>query len=206
MRVPSLLLAAVALVAVAGCGGSEAGTPSAAPTPSAGTAAPSASDEPSSRPKDLDVAAVDPCQAVTTAQIAAWAVDRPPSARTMGGNTLLPGVPSCVFGSFTQQTGFLIAASPAVGLPEFLADSPAGHPRKDASVEGFPAVVQEGPTSAPERGSGECYALVDVADGQLLLVQFSQIAASQEKRLPIESLCAKAEEVAAAALTTLQGG
>lgn len=67
-------------------------------------------------------------------------------------------------------------------------------------------MIEEGRVSAPEQGSGACFATVDVADRQLLQVQFSQIAASQDKRLPIETLCAKAVEVAEAALATLREG
>jgi Protein of unknown function (DUF3558) len=93
-----------------------------------------------------------------------------------------------------------------MGLPEFVAKVLADRPRSEIAVEGYPAVQYEGLTSVPDSGSGECYVNVDVADGQLLRVQFSQIAASPDKRLPIETLCAKAREVAAAALTTLQGG
>ena len=93
-----------------------------------------------------------------------------------------------------------------MGLSEFLSKVRANPSRKNITVDDFPAVEEEGATSAPERGSGECYVNVDVADGQFLEVQFSQIAASQEKRLPIETVCAKAKEVAEAALTTLQGG
>jgi hypothetical protein len=56
-----------------------------------------------------------------------------------------------------------------------------------------------------KNGSGECYVFVDVADSQVLEVQFSQLGASQSKRLTIETLCAKAAHVAAAALNKLQG-
>ncbi len=203
MRAPSLLLAATALV-VAGCGGSEPGTPTTADGTTR-TAAPSSEARPA-RPQPLDLATADPCRLVTEQQSAAWGVDRAPQPDTAGGGSVLAGAKSCAYGSSAQQTGFLITTGTTVGLDEYL-DATGPHPAaRNTEVDGFPTVVEEGRTSFPDRGSGECYALVDVADGQLLSVQFSQIAASQDKRLPIESLCAKAEEVAAAALTTLQGG
>jgi len=100
----------------------------------------------------------------------------------------------------------LITASTQIGLPEFIEKTRTDPSRQNITVNGYPAIQEEGQLSAPERGSGACFVFVDVAQGQLLGMQFSQIAASQDKRLPIETLCAKAREVAAAALTTLQGG
>ncbi|HEY0640827.1 MAG TPA: DUF3558 family protein [Pseudonocardiaceae bacterium] len=207
---PALALTAVlAAVVVAGCGGTENGSPTTAPPTTSAGAPPSPGGSNGSgtqRPGEIDLAGADPCAAVTEQQAAAWAVDRAPIAKQMGASTAIAGAPSCVFGSSAEQTTFLIATSGDVGLPDFVEATPPSPTREEVEVDGFPAVVQEGVTSAPERGSGECYAVVDVADGQLLLVQFSQVAAGADKRLPLDSLCAKAREVAAAALTTLQGG
>lgn len=197
-------VAAFAAALAAGCGTSTGGTPSASSSGPATTSTQTQTSQ-SSRPKDLDLAGVQPCDAVTQQQTAAWGIDSAPRSEPMGGGSRLAGSPACSLDSDAQQTGVLIVTSSTVGLRDYLEASGAALPRQ-TSIDGFPAAVAEGRTSAPERGSGECYAMVDVADGQLLLVQFSQIAASQEKRLPIETLCAKAEEVAEAALTTLQGG
>lgn len=206
MRAPLLLAGLVAAAALAGCttfesGTATPGTSPAAATESAGSPAPS---QPS-RPKDIDLAGVQPCEAVTAQQAAAWGIDSAPRSAPLGGGPPLAGSPSCSMLSRAQQAGVLIVTSTSVGLRDYLAGSDTDSAR-ETSIDGFPAAVAEGRTSAPERGSGECYAVVDVADGQLLLVQFSQIAASPDRRLPLDTLCAKAEEVAKAALTTLQGG
>lgn len=201
MRFPLAVVAAVAVLTATGCDGSQAGTPR--PEPGSQSASTSTT---SARPRSLDLSGVDPCTLLTERQLAAFAVDGPLRPGTARGNSVLAGSPGCTGSSLEQQHGFLIIASTEMGLPEFLSKIQANPARKNVTVGQFPAVEEESPASAPERGSGECYVNVDVADGQLLEVQFSQIAASQEKRLPIETLCAKAREVAEAALTTLQGG
>ena len=147
------------------------------------------------------------CKLLTEPQLTALAVDQPPRPGSIaGGESLLAGAPGCNFTNLAEQYGFLIVASTEIGLPELLAKTQADPSRTPITVKGYPAVQEEGTLSAPERGSGVCFVDVDVADGQLLGVEFSQIAASQEKRLPLETLCAKARQVAEAALTTLQGG
>lgn len=76
--------------------------------------------------------------------------------------------------------------------------------RRTLTVGGFPGIQDQQPSSTGP-GSDACFVDVDVADGQLLEVQSSQVAADPDKILPMETLCAKAVEVAEAALTTLQG-
>jgi Protein of unknown function (DUF3558) len=161
-----------------------------------------------SRPRPLELTSVDTCKLLTEQQLTSFAVDRPSAPGTAGSGSVITGSPGCTFRSDAQQWGFLLLASTSMGLPEFLSKIQPNPSRAVITVNGYPAVQEEGlgELSAPERGSGACFVEVDVADGQLLGVQFSQIAAREPKRLPIETLCAKAREVAEAALTTLQGG
>lgn len=203
--VPVALSAAAVLVAVAaaGCTRSDAGTPSPGSTSAASSASTTAG---TPRPGVIDLTAADPCKLLNPVRLAAWAVDRPPSSSRVGGTSKLADAPACAFGSNAEQTGFLIVTSASVGMDEYLLDIPDSPSRRTIMVRNFPAVQQEGQTSAPERGSGVCFVDVNVADGQLLEIQYSQIAASQEKRLPVETLCAKAVEVAEATVTSLQGG
>lgn len=209
----ALLAAAVgtALVA-AGCTSSRAGTPhvaSGSASTSASVSEPAAtgsSQSSADRPKPLDLTGIDPCQLLVAQQLAPFAVDRPARPGAAGANSLLAGSPGCTFGSGAEETGFLVLASTAVGLSDLLSKIKPNPSRQTVSVKGYPAAQEEGELSAPERGSGVCFVDVDVADGQLLEVQFSQISATPEKRLPIETLCANARQVAEAALTTLQGG
>lgn len=204
----ALAVAAVAVSAGAGCSATRAGAPRAA-NPAPVSAAAPASDTPplpQPRPRSLDLVNVSPCRLLTEAQLASFKVDQLPVLGTLGGAGLLSGSPDCNFGSDAEQRVFLVVLSTAVGLPEFvdsIAPSPSG---RDIEVEHYPAVQAEGAVSAPESGNGVCFVHVDVADGQLLSVQSSQVSALPGRRLPIETLCALGRAVAAAAVTTLRGG
>jgi hypothetical protein len=200
-----LLLALAVLALAAGCTGPQAGTPR-AQTSAPSSTAPTTAGSSVARPRSLDLNGVDPCTLLTEQQLVAFEIDETVRPGTARQPSVLAGSPGCTANSAKQQHGFLILTSTTMGLAQFLSKTESKPSRKNVSVAGFPAVEEEGRTSAPDRGSGECYVNVDVADGQLLEVQFSQIAASQDKRLPIETLCAKARQVAEAALTTLQGG
>jgi hypothetical protein len=204
-RAATLTIAVLASALVAGCTTSQAGTPRASVSePGSGTS--SAGTSPTvARPKPLDLHEADTCRLLTDQRLTALSVDRAPSPGQALEGSLLAGSPGCSFLSLGRQYGFLIVASTQMGLAEFI-ERTGSRPSQRIEVKGYPAISEEGNRSAPERGNGACFVNVDVADGQLLQVQFSQIAASQDKRLPIETLCAKAAEVAEAAVTTLQGG
>jgi Protein of unknown function (DUF3558) len=197
----TLLIATVVASLSVGCTDSQAGTPRAEPSSQSRV-----TEQSLARPRSLDLNGADPCKLLTERQLAAFDVDGPTRPGTARGASVLAGSPGCTANSVAEQYGFLIITSTSMGLQEFLSKVQANPSRKNITVDGWPAVEEESLISVPERGSGECYVNVDVAEGQLLQVQFSQIAASPDKRLPIETLCAKAREVAAAALTTLQGG
>lgn len=205
-RLVGWFMTAIVTCAAAGCAGSQAGTPH-AESSSVLTSAPVSATPPSSqRPRPLDLTGVDPCTLLTKQQLTSLAAEKPLRSRPVRDPSVLAGSPACDGGSSESEYGFLVVTSSKMGLLEFLSKIGPKSTRKNITVKGFPAVEEEGLTSSPESGSGECYVNVDVADGQLLRVQFSQIAASPAKRLPIETVCAKAREVAEAALTTLQGG
>jgi hypothetical protein len=151
----------------------------------------------------LPVDGLDPCTLITDQQRAALAIDQPPRAGKQPGGPLKDS-PTCNYSTSHDSAndyGFLLIASTEFGLAEYvdqLRDSPTRHA---VEVGGFPGVQDELPGSEP--GNDACFVDVDVADGQLLEVQFGQVASS--KPLPMGTLCAKAVEVAEAALTTLQG-
>jgi len=203
-----IVIANVVLAAASGCADLRPGTPQAEPNPSAVTVTTtqSVTAQPDPRPRSVQLEGVDPCQLLNDQQLASLGVLGSLRAATARSPSVLAGAPGCTASSFELQYSFLVIASSGVGLPEYLSKVRSNPTRKDIRVDGFPAVEEEGLTSVPERGSGECYVNVDVADGQMLQVQFSQIGASPGNRLPIGTLCAKAGEIAEAALATLQGG
>lgn len=98
----------------------------------------------------------------------------------------------------------LITVSATVGLGEYLKRITDNPTRRVLTVAGFPA-IQDEQKSDIGPGNDSCFVDVDVAEGQMLALQFAQVAADEGKVLPMETLCAKAVEVAEAALTTLQG-
>jgi len=216
MRRPVLLaVLAIILAANAACGNSEAGTPR--PTPSTGqtsSMAPTSSVEAPTpttgqslppRPRSLPLDGVSPCNVLTKQQLTSLSIDRPPRSSTEPGGPL-KGAPDCSFGTSVgaaYEWGFLITVSAAMGLSDYLKKLKDNPTRQVITVGGFPA-TQEELKSNIGPGNDACFVDVDVADGQMLAVQFGQIAAEQGKILPMETLCAKAVEVAEAALTTLQ--
>jgi len=150
----------------------------------------------------LPLDGVDPCTLITQAQRAAFAIDQPPRGGTQPGGPL-EGSPTCNYSTShgsTNDYGFLIISSTQLGLAEYLGQLKDSPRRRQVTVSGFPGAQDELPASP---GDDACFVDVDVADGQLIEVQFGQVGSSRP--LPMETLCAKAVEVAQAALTTLQG-
>jgi len=149
---------------------------------------------------------VNPCALLTAQQLAAFSIDRPP-ARGEESSGPLKGAPDCSFTTSTgsaKNWGFLIIASTSVGLDEYIEMIQDNPTRRSITVGGFPAIQDEQKWTAGS-GNDTCFVDVDVSDGQMLAFQFGQIAAEPDEVLPMETLCAKAVEVAEAALTTLQG-
>jgi hypothetical protein len=137
--------------------------------------------------------------------LANFSIDRPPRGGT-GSSGPLKDAHDCSFVTSVgaaNEWNILIIASTTVGLSEYLGKIRDNPTRRMVTVGGFPA-AQEEQKSNIGPGNDACFVDVDVADGQMLDVQFSQIAAEQGKILPMETLCAKAMDVAEAALTTLQ--
>jgi hypothetical protein len=199
----ALLVMPALLAGAAGCTRSEAGTPRPSSNSPTGSAPTSATDPLPPRTRSVKLDDVDPCTVLTEQQRAALAIDRPP-LKTADSSGPLDGAPGCFYRSSPEEYGVRITTSTKVGLADYLAQLRENPTRKVVDVAGFPAVQQEPSASEPETGSGFCMVDVDVADDQMLAVQFGQTAAKPDKRLPIETLCAKAVEVAKAALTTLQ--
>jgi hypothetical protein len=211
MRRPvSLAVLAILVAGNVACADSEAGTPR--PTPF--TNSTSSVEAPASttggslppRPRSLTLDGVDPCNLITRQQLASFSIDRPPRGDT-GSSGPLKDAPGCSFitsAGAANDWGFLIIVSTTVGLSEYLEQIRDNPTRRVITVGGFPAIRDEQKSNIGP-GNDTCFVDVDVADGQMLALQFGQIAADEGEVLPMETLCAKAVEVAEAALTTLQG-
>ncbi|HET8641118.1 MAG TPA: DUF3558 domain-containing protein [Pseudonocardiaceae bacterium] len=205
MRASTLLFSLAVLAGASACADPTTGTASPAPSeaerPSNSAGAPLPT-----RPESLPLDGVDPCSLLTDQQLAAFSIDRPP-ANGQSSSGPLKGAPDCNFEASSGSAndwGFLIIASTSVGLPAYLEQIQGNPTRRVITVSGFPAIQDEQKSSVGP-GNDTCFVDVDVADGQMLALQFGQVAADPDKVLPMETLCAKAVEVAEAALTTLQG-
>jgi Protein of unknown function (DUF3558) len=196
-----LLATLVVLAGVTACGSSEAGTPHAKTSSDGVPVTRSAERSFPPRPLNLSLVGVDPCSILTQQQRAEFAFDRPPiGGKATGGP--LKDERECSYRSSTEEYGTLIIPSARVGLVEYLEKIQESSTRRMITVGGFPAIQEEQQLGLGP-GNDRCFVDVDVADDQMLAVQFGQVASS--KPLPMETLCTKAVEVAEAALTTLQG-
>jgi hypothetical protein len=92
-------------------------------------------------------------------------------------------------------TGVSIGIVTTVGIERWNDPRLAAHVQP-TSVAGFPAVL-----AIPTQHTDYCSIEVDVADGQLLDVQFD--AGGRLPRLPQDELCRRGQQAAALAMSTL---
>ncbi|MFD7654996.1 DUF3558 domain-containing protein [Actinosynnema sp. NPDC059797] len=201
MRRAVPLLAALALLA--GCsqttGGSATGgsataggDPAPTRTTGAGSSEPtSPSKAPAARPRTIDVAAVDPCAALTEAQRAQFGATVPPRPGT--ASTFRS--PTCNFSREDHRWGFRVTTVTTTGVSWYTDGSFAVEP-EHLEVGGFPAVLGRVPDD-----DAVCFLGVDVADGQMLDVQVSGY-----EDVPSAELCRLAPQIAGAAVETLSNG
>jgi hypothetical protein len=201
MRGQMLLAALIVVAGTTACSNSEAGTPRATPSSAEVSTTTSAGSSIPSRPRSLSLDGVDPCSILTEQQRAVFAFDRPPIGGR-GTSGPLKDERDCSYRSSTEEYGALIIPSTRVGLAEYLEQIQDSSTRRIITVGGFPAIQEEQQLGLGS-GNNRCFIDVDVADDQMLAVQFGQVASN--KPLPMETLCVKAVEVAEAALKTLQG-
>ena len=201
--------ATVTVIALGGCT-TSAGTPSAAgtgsasdgtPTTTGSTSAPTVSLPP--RPADLPVAERDPCTLLTPAQQRELGVDVPPTRAELEA----PAV-GCHFDRLIGKPGYgyLVSYRTDRDVDYWLSGPERGR-AIPITVAGYPG-VQYGlanPYQDPRnQGSQVCFAAVDVAERQQLVVQFGP---SDQDELPgLDAKCVKAKQVAEIVLQNLQQG
>jgi hypothetical protein len=181
---PLVLLLAALLVA--GCTTTVAGTPS----PSRGLGLPP-------RPREVRLDGIDPCSLLTPEQRAALNLDGTPRFSRSHVELFRGDVPSCTITSFTLDpppTTVSISVVTTVGIERWSDRSLAADVRP-TSVAGFPAVL-----AIPTRFTDFCSIEVDVADGQLLDIQF---AAGGPQPIPQHELCRRGHGAAVLVMSTL---
>ncbi|HEX5810613.1 MAG TPA: DUF3558 domain-containing protein [Pseudonocardia sp.] len=183
MRFAPLLVTAVL---AAGCTTVVAGTPS-APT---GVLLPP-------RPREIRLDGVDPCSLLTEEQRAALGLESEPRPGTISSSALYGGnVPICTMRGFTANATTLgIGLVTTAGIDLWT----TGRLEADvtaSNVHGFPAVV-----AVPRRFTEYCNVDVDVAQGQLVDLQFRD--GGNRPQIPQSELCARARQAAEAVMASL---
>jgi hypothetical protein len=180
-----LVLPLVACVLAAGCTTAVEGTPS-APT---GVLLPP-------RPREVRLDGVDPCSLLTPEQRAELGLTSEPRASTSYVELFRGDVRTCTIRGRSPGSVLLgISVVTTVGIERWQeADVAAG--TRPTSAAGFPAL-----TASPQQLTDYCSVEVDVAEGQLLDVQFG--AGGVRSPISQDELCRRAGQSAEAAMTTL---
>jgi uncharacterized protein DUF3558 len=176
---------------LAGCTTSQVGTPTAGDRP---TATSTTTATPDHRPRDIDMAGADVCRLVTALPLATFGLDR--SRAPVGGDSaLFPGSRDCFVNGTAANLALTLVAVADVGVAEFLDGANVDVDRTE--VRGYPLYVLTPPT--PE----SCFGALDVADGQLLYVNYGLGSPGAEPATPQATLCERVPGIAAAALDAL---
>jgi hypothetical protein len=149
------------------------------------------------RPRDVRIDGVDPCTLLTPAQRAELGLDqRPvfdewPSTLYIGGT-----VSACVIGGFEPRAIAVgVSLVTTAGIELWTSGELAAEVRP-VQMRGFPGVI-----ARPTRFTEYCTAIVDVAPGQLLDIQFRD--GGRRPPIPQDQLCRDAKVVAEAVMSTL---
>jgi hypothetical protein len=194
------VLGAALLVTVAGCSTQQPGTPVAANTTSASgkTSVPptgkttTSTKTPVNRPKTIDLNGTDGCKIMIQVQAEfGWQ-----------GAKLAPK-PALAFPGMTQC--IVLADNPSAGTITTVTNKDAEdfiHGGQSDEVQritiaGFPAFTFA-PTSSV---TATCFAGVNVADNQMLYIQWDYISTSQKP--PVQEMCANATRLATASMRVL---
>ena len=148
------------------------------------------------RPRDVRIDGVDPCSLVTPAQRVALGLEDRASpfddqSRLYGGN-----VPSCqLWRPAPRHATIALGIVTTAGIDLFASGSLDADVRA-VQVRDFPAVV-----AVPRRYKDYCSVEIDVAPGQLIDVQYGDVALPPP--VPQDELCRDAEQLSAAVIETL---
>jgi Protein of unknown function (DUF3558) len=201
MRTPRIALASLLLLAA--CSTAEPGEPIAGDPPATTetptgteTATPTEQTVPpsASRPRELDLAAVDICQVVGKLPLREYRLDgdRPPIG---GTSAVFPGAKDCFAGGIKNNLSLTLIAVTSEGAESFV-DGANAEPSASTAA-GFPLTVLKPANPA------NCFGVVDVADGQLLYVAYGLASPGQQPVTGQDKLCSTVPVIAEAAITAI---
>ena len=194
-RVRFGVVVALAAVALAGCSTTSPGQ--AEPTTTASTSGSAGGNL--SRPKDLNIANVDPCALLTDAQMAQMSIVR----KAPGSGSPEGGSPSSCSYTVTAPTTFLLNVSleSKRGVESWLDGTYAGQDVRQLQVLSFSAaqtlLVGEKFT---DPNASSCETLVSTSAGH----EMNALASQTDTGLSTTQLCDLSKQLATLALTTLQ--
>jgi uncharacterized protein DUF3558 len=194
------LLVPVLALLLAGCTTTSSGKPTAGegPTGPAETTSATSTTTTSAevtRPRNIDLAAIDLCQVVGGLPLATFGLDtnRPPLA---GDSATFPGAKDCFANGVAQNLSLLVVAVTDQGVAEYLDGANAEVDQADAN--GFPLSVLTTPASPDS-----CFGALDVNDGQMLFINYGLSAPGTQPATPQATLCQRVPDIARAALAKL---
>jgi uncharacterized protein DUF3558 len=183
---------------LAGCTTGEAGTPTAGgdepTTTTTSTTTTTTTTTEQTRPKDIDVAGVDVCKLVASLPRGTFGLDqdRPPT----GGDSMnFPGSQDCFANGIEANLGLTITAVVDQGAAEFAEGADAEVSESD--VDGYPLYLLK--PSMPH----SCFGALDVADGQMIYINYGLSTPGSEPITPQATLCSRVPQIAAAVLAKL---
>lgn len=204
--------ACAAAVGLAGCTTSAVGTPTPAPggseSPAPTSTESSESSVPSSEPETYGAPRVedpvdasrfltDPCSVLTPAQLTGFGVSTPGRGDTEGPIATTVG-PLCGWTADTEipsTIGVAWQSGNENGLSDLYRTRDRYEYFEETTVEGYPAVFND---SIDSRDEGDCTISVGLSDALTF-------TAGEIGRLDAVGACARAEQVAAAAVVTMRG-
>lgn len=208
-RAKAVVVVCMVGLGLAGCTTSDAGTPTPGPDSSAssaptstGSSAPNSGQDTLEAPRvenplDASRFLTDPCAALTPDQLATLGVSTPGRGDTESEIAKTVG-PLCTWTADTEIPS-VIGITWQSGNKNGLADLyRMRHERgyfEETTVKGYPAVFSSG---LDNRDGGDCYIYVGISDTLTF-------AASETGVLDADGACARAEQVAAAAVVTMRG-
>jgi len=201
----TLRIALASLLLVAGCSTSQAGAPAPAddptstteqtgePTETTDSTTSSTTTEGPNRPKDIDIAAVDPCALLNKMPVRKWGLDGRKPVTT--DHARFPGAKACFSNGIEKVFGLTVVAVTDQGAGEYLDTVNAEVTEYD--VQGYPFYTLVNPQVV-----NLCPGVLDVHDGQFLFISYGR-PDFDAPEIPIPKLCKTLTEIAASTVKAL---
>jgi hypothetical protein len=150
------------------------------------------------RPREVRLEGVDPCSLLTAEQRAALGFTSEPRPSRPYVALFRGEVSTCTMRGSSPENALVVnGAVTTVGIERWREGDIAADVRP-TTISGFPAVI-----AVPRQFTDYCNAEVDVANGQLLDVQFG--AGTADAPIPQTELCNRARQAAEQMMATLSG-